>query len=199
LKALLFLCGLTALGCATVNKEEVGPRPNLSPLEKKLGENPNDAAVNLQLGADAEAGGDLLRAEQYYLRAEALGMKSELITPRLLRVLVDAHRYDEALQRCRRRLAKKPDDRATRYVQAALLMALDKPKEAEYELRTLVRTAPNDAQAYLALAKVYRDGYNDRGRAHELFRRYLELDPNGQEAPAVRFELAGESPAEAQP
>ncbi len=150
------------------------------------------------LGEQAEAGGDLLRAEQYYLRAEALGVPQEAIVPRIIRVLVAAQRYDEALDRCSKRLNAKPDDRATRFVEASLMVALDRTKDAERELNALVRTAPKDAQAYLALGKLYRDG-NDKVRAKEMFEKYLELAPEGQEAPAVRFDLATAAQQEALP
>jgi predicted Zn-dependent protease len=175
---------ILCVGCATTNPNE---KQN-SPLEKKLGENPNDRSVNLKLGEEAEATGDTLRAEQYYLRAEALGVPEEEMLPRLLRVLVNAHRYDEALDRCRKRLDVKPEDRATRYVEAALYVALDRPKEAEKELDSLVRTRPDDADAYLALGRLYKDTGDERARS--MFEKYLALAPNGQAAPQVRYELA---------
>lgn len=108
----------TLAGCAAPKKN--GFSAPASPLEEKLGRTPNDAQVNLALAEEAERGGDLLRAEQYYLRAEALGLPQAEIVPRILGVLAKARRYDEALQRCRRRLAEVPDDRAARFVEAAL-------------------------------------------------------------------------------
>jgi predicted Zn-dependent protease len=181
---------LFASGCATTEKNTIQPPTDVSPLEKKLGDNPNDAVVNLQFGNDAEASGDLLRAEQYYLRAEALGTPQDQILPRLMRVLVASHRYAEALARSQRRLAEKPGDRTTRYVQAALLVALDRPKDAERELNALVHTEPKDPEAYLQLGRLFHE--SDRPRALALYRKYLELAPNGHDAAAVRFELAEE-------
>jgi tetratricopeptide (TPR) repeat protein len=168
--------------------------PSASPLERRLGTNPNDAGVNLELGAEAEAGGDLLRAEQYYLRAEALGVPAEKIVPRILRVLVAAQRYEEALARCKRRLAQAPEDRTTRFVEAALLVAVERPAEAEQELNGLMRTGPGDPEVYLALGKLYRDAFADRQRARGMFEKYLELAPRGAEAAAIRYEL-GERPS----
>ena len=193
----LLLAILCLPGCATTQKDEIKPPANVTPLEKKLGDNPNDAAVNMQFGNESEAAGDLLRAEQYYLRAEALGTPQEQVLPRLMHVLVASHRYAEALTRTQHRLAQKPDDRTTRYVQAALLVALDRPHDAERELHSLQRTQPNDPEAYLALGRLYHD--TDRPRARELFRRYLELAPNGTDAAAVRFELAEEPSLDAPP
>jgi tetratricopeptide (TPR) repeat protein len=186
---------LATIGCASTARE-IAPTPSkdASPLERQFAAAPNDPALNLQLGAAAEAGGDLLRAEQYYLRAEALGTPPAEIVPRLLRVLVAARRYDEALERCRRRLSRAPEDRPTRLVEAALLVALERPKEAEHELNTLVRTKPADPQPYLALGKLYRDGYHDAARARAMFEKFLALAPAGEQAEVVRYELADEPP-----
>jgi tetratricopeptide (TPR) repeat protein len=180
---------LVLSGCATPSKDVITPPDNLTPMEKKLADNPNDREINLQFGDEAVAGGDLLRAEQYYLRAEALGVPQDTIVPRIVRVLVASKRYDEALDRCNKRLAAKPGDRATRFVEASLLVALERPKDAERELNALVRTQPKDPEAYLALGKLYRDG-NDAEHARVMFEKYLELAPDGRDAAAVRFELA---------
>src|SRR5262249_50334174 len=133
--------------------------------------------------------GDLLRAEQYYLRAEALGAPPEEVLKRVVRVLSAAHRYAEALERCRRRLSEVPDDRISRYVEAALLVALDRPKEAQHELNALVRAQPNDPEPYLALGRIYRDAH-DSAHARQMFEKYLELAPHGESAASVRYELS---------
>jgi tetratricopeptide (TPR) repeat protein len=167
-----------------------GPTP--SSLEAKLVANPNDARVNFDLGRSAEATGDTLRAEQYYLRAEALGHPQAEVLPRLLRVLAQAQRYHEALRRCDERLRVAPEDRETRYVKSALLLALERPREAERELQTLIRQKPADPDAYLQLGRLYRDSAaddKDRAQARALYETYLALAPEGPDAAAVRFEL----------
>jgi cytochrome c-type biogenesis protein CcmH/NrfG len=178
-------------GCpAPQRPSTTGPAP--SALEAKLVANPNDAKVNFELGRSAEATGDTLRAEQYYLRAEALGHPQTEILPRLLRVLAQAQRYHEALRRCDERLRAVPEDRETRYVKAALLLALDRPRDAERELQTLIRQKPADADAYLQLGRIYRDAATDdkdRAQVRALYEKYLALAPDGSEAAAVRYEL----------
>jgi len=167
-----------------------GPTP--SSLEAKLVANPNDARVNFDLGRSAEATGDTLRAEQYYLRAEALGHPQAEVLPRLLRVLAQAQRYHEALRRCDERLRVQPEDRDTRYVKSALLLALERPREAERELQTLIRQKPADPEAYLLLGRLYRDSAaddKDRAQARALYEKYLALAPEGADAASVRFEL----------
>jgi tetratricopeptide (TPR) repeat protein len=180
LTLLLTACGAPARG-------GFGSTTPPTALEKQLVDNPNDAQVNLQLGQQSEASGDLLRAEQYYLRAEALGIKPDVIVPHIIKVLVGAKRYDEALERCQRRLAALPEDHATRFVTAAILTALDRPKEAERELNMLLKMAPNDARTYLALGRLYKD--NDRDRARQMFEKFLTLVPEGVDAARVRFEM----------
>jgi len=189
---------LVLAGCAASQKPEASaPKPvkDVSPLEKQFADKPDDPKLNLELGDRAGDGGDWLRAEQYYLRAEALGTPEAAVTPRLLRVLVLARRYDEALDRCRRRLSKTPTDRATRLVEAAIFEALERPREAERELHILVRTKPDDPNPYLALAKLYRDSYNDAVRAREMFGKYLALAPKGEEADSIRYQMEEAAPS----
>jgi len=188
-----FTLAFAFAGCATTSTISTAPTPdpNASPLEKKLAQDPNDGEVNFALGEDAESHGDLLRAEQYFLRAEALRVDADRVAPRIIRVLAQAHRYGEALERCQRRLQQKPGDRATRFVEAALLIGLDRPHEAERDLNALVAEQPNDPEAYLQLGRLYKDA-KDGERASKMFHKYLELAPDGPQAAAVRFELAGE-------
>jgi tetratricopeptide (TPR) repeat protein len=172
------------------------PPQDISPLERKLGDNPDDMAVNLTLGDRSVAVGDYLRGEQYFRRAQALGAKPEVIVPRILTSLVMAHRYDEALALCRDRLERQPQDRATRLVAAAILEALERPKEAEHELDVLVKTEPKDPHPYLALGKLYRDSYHDDARAKQMFEKFLSLAPKDREAAAIRYQLEEERPPE---
>jgi predicted Zn-dependent protease len=191
------LIALVLAGCAAPQtKDAAAPKPvqDVSPLEKQFADKPDDPKVNLELGDRAADGGDWLRAEQYYQRAEALGSPEAALTPRLLKVLVLARRYDEALERCKKRLSKTPTDRATRLVEAAIFEALERPREAERELNVLVRTRPDDPNPYLALAKLYRDSYNDAMRAREMFGKYLALAPKGEEADAIRYQMEEAAP-----
>src|SRR5262249_24104252 len=139
----LTVVALLVAGC-TAPQQDVKMVKDVSPLEKQFAQKPDDPKVNLELGDRAMAGGDWLRAEEYYQRAEALGSPEAVVVPRIIKVLVMGRRYDDALERCHRRLQRTPDDRATRLVEAAILEALERPREAEHELVVLVRTRPND-------------------------------------------------------
>jgi tetratricopeptide (TPR) repeat protein len=186
----LYAALLAAAGCAGAqHSDEPKPPKNLSPLEQKLQAQPDDAHINFQLGDNAASSGDYLRAEQYYRRAEALGTPATKTVPRILNVLVAGRRYDEALELCHRRLSDAPEDRPTRLVEAAILEALDRPRDAERELSTLTRTRPDDPRPYLALGKLYRDSYHDSNRARGMFLTYLKLAPKGEEAEAIRYQL----------
>jgi predicted Zn-dependent protease len=178
----LVLCGCGALAPTT-------PAEKPSEISARLAQNPDDVKANIEAGAASEASGDWLRAEQYYLRAEALGMPEMQVLPRILRVLVAGQRYHEALRRCEQRLVRVPEDRNTRYVRAALLMAVERGKDAERELITLQHTKPTDPRAWLELGRLYRDQH-DRVQARAMFAKYLELAPDGADAPVVRFDLA---------
>ena len=178
---------LLIAGCA--HNDEPRPPKNLTALEKQLQQRPDDARINMQAGDNAASTGDYLRAEQYYRRAEALGTPPTVTVPRILNVLAAARRYDEALELCHQRLSVAPEDRATRLVEAAILEALDRPREAERELTRLTHTRPDDPHPYLALGKLYRDSYHDTARARGMFLTYLKLAPKGQEAEAIRYQL----------
>ena len=199
---LLCICTASLCGCTAPQRPEASaPKPvkDVSPLEKQFADKPDDPKVNLELGDRSADGGDWLRAEQYYLRAEALGVAEATMTPRLLKVLVLARRYDEALDRCKKRLSKTPNDRATRLVEAAIFEALERPRDAERELNVLVRTKPDDPNPYLALGKLYRDSYNDATRARAMFGKYLALAPKGDEADAIRYQMEESAPPDAAP
>ena len=196
------LIALLLAGCAAPQRPEASaPKPvkDVSPLEKQFADSPDDPKVNVELGDRATSGGDWLRAEQYYERAEALGVAADQIVPRLLKVLVLARRYDEALERCRKRLSRTPTDRGTRLVEAAIFEALERPHDAERELNVLVRTKPDDPNPYLALGKLYRDSYNDAPRAREMFAKYLALAPKGDEAEAIRYQMEEAAPPTPEP
>ena len=193
---IITLCVCTITGCAAPQKEAAAPKPvkDVSPLERQFADKPDDPKVNLELGDRSTATGDWLRAEQYYQRAEALGIPEEQIVPRIVKVLVMARRYDEALERCHKRLSRTPTDRGTRFVEAAIYEALERPHDAERELNVLVRTKPEDPNPYLALGKLYRDSYNDATRAREMFGKYLTLAPKGDEADAIRYQMEETAP-----
>lgn len=192
---------LALAGCAAPQRAQSDPKPvtDVTPLEAQFAQHPDDPKLNLTMGDRAAAGGDWLRAEQYYQRAEALGTPETEIVPRVLKVLVMARRYDEALERCHRRLSKKPEDRATRLVEAAIFEALEKPREAERELDILVKTRPDDPNPYLALGRLYRDSYHDAPRARAMFQKYLALAPKGEEAESLRYQLEEEMPPDVPP
>jgi tetratricopeptide (TPR) repeat protein len=193
------ICTFLLCACATTSRSAAyAPRPpqDVSPLERRLGDNPDDLQVNLTLGDRAIAIGDYLRAEQYFRRAQALGAGPAQVVPRLLKALVSARRYDEALAVCRQQLQASPQDRPTRLVEAALLEALDRAKEAERELDVLVKTRPEDPHPYLALGKLYRDSYHDGARAKEMFEKFLSLAPKDREAEAIRYQLETDTPVQ---
>lgn len=171
----------------------VGCAASISPLVSRLAAAPEDPLVNLELGEEAARDGDLLRAEQYFIRAQALGAQPARVTPALMRVLVRAHRYSEALVRCDDRLKVHPEERPTRYLRAVLLRALDRLPEAEQELNSLSLDG-SDPDVHFELAGVYaQDG--EKARARREWREYLRLAPRGAHSGAAQRLLRDEEPS----
>ena len=101
---------MMASGCAaTAPQTKAAPA---TPTAARLAENPNDAEATFVQGEHAEADGDLARAEQYYVRAEQLGIDPSRTLPRVLGVLVSSERLGEALSRCQAWMAANPDGHA---------------------------------------------------------------------------------------
>jgi len=186
----LSLAIILASGCAaTATQTKAVPA---SPTAARLAENPNDAEATFVQGEHAEADGDLARAEQYYVRAEQLGIDPSRTLPRVLGVLVSSERLGEALARCQAWMATNPADTRVRYLIALIDLALEHPREAAEDLRMVIAEQPNAPKPYLLLGRLYRDRLQDARGAREMFRRYLALAPDSREAAHLRLELAAE-------
>lgn len=181
---------VASIGCATTQPN--GPTTPVSPGVAKLAQNPADAEATFAQAESAEADGDLLRAEQYYVRAERLGIDPARTLPRVLAVLVSSERLGDALMRCQKYLEDKPDDVRVRYLLALIEIALEHPRDAATELRMVIAQKPEVAQPYLLLGRLYRDRLSDVRSARDMFHRYLALAPDTREATHLRLELAAE-------
>lgn len=167
-----------------------GCAATINPRLARLADAPNDPALHLALAEEASRDGDLLRAEQYYVRAQALGADPDRVTPSLLGVLVRGHRYADAVARCDERLRARPADRATRYLRAVLLRAVDRWSEAEQELLAL-SAAGGDPDVHFELAALYAQS-GDGDRARREWTAYLQAAPQGALAAEAHRLLASE-------
>jgi hypothetical protein len=56
----------------------------------------------------------------------------------------------------------------------------------------VIADLPSAPRPYLLLGRIYRDRLQDPRAAHEMFKHYLALAPNGRDAAHLRLELAAE-------
>lgn len=133
--------------------------------------------------------GDLTRAEQYLAAAIQRGAPVERVLPRLLRVCVTAQRYRAAIEYARPYLERHPEAWALRYLIATIHIGLSEPHAARRHLELVLQYNPRHAEAHFTLAMLLRDDLGDPAAADEHFRRYLELEPDGQHAQEARAGL----------
>ena len=171
---LWLLAGALALtGCMPSSSARLSYRVETSRRE-------SDPAVLLARGRALASAGDYARATQYLRAALLQHGDANVILPLLVAIEIKDHGYRAAAQHLEERLRTHPSDTRARFVLASLLAALDRPKDAERELLTVLRTAPRHAEATFVLATVYRDGMGDHQKADDYFRRYLAMDPAGR-------------------
>ncbi len=182
---------VTIAGCATTQPSVATPAAANS-AAARLAQNPGDGEASFAQAERAEANGDLMRAEEYYVRAERSGVDPERTLPRVVSVLVSSERLGEALARCQNHLESDPDDVRVRYLSALIELALEHTHEAAMDLRIVIAEKPAVAPPYLLLGRLYRDRLGDVKTARDMFRRYLALAPDTREAAHLRLELAAE-------
>jgi len=140
----------------------------------------SDPKVLLARGQAFARAGDYARAAQYLRAALLQRGDAEVILPLLVSIEIKDQGYRAAAQHLEDRLRTHPSDVRARFVLASLMSALDRPKDAERQLLSILRAAPQHAEATFALAVVYRDGMGDYQRADDYFRRYLAMEPQGR-------------------
>lgn len=140
----------------------------------------SDPELLTQRGQSFARAGDHARAAQYLRAALLQHGDADVILPLLVSVEIKDHGYRAAAQHLQDRLRTHPSDVRARFVLATLLSALDRPKDAEQQLLSVLRAAPRHAEATFALAVVYRDCMRDDQRADDYFRRYLAIEPEGR-------------------
>jgi tetratricopeptide (TPR) repeat protein len=92
----------------------------------------------------------------------------------MAKLAADEGRYDEALNRIDKVIAKSPDDPTLRYERAMMLIDAGKVDRAESELRAVLQKTPDFYDANRVLGRILLDrGTTDRGRVEEAL-RYLQ-------------------------
>jgi tetratricopeptide (TPR) repeat protein len=116
----------------------------------------------------------LLTVPSFTASAGAQQFPNESYEFLMAKLAADEGRYDEALNRIDRVIAKAPDDPVLRYERAMMLVDAGKVDRAESELRALLQKQPEFYDANRVLGRILLDrGTTDRARVEEAL-RYLQ-------------------------
>jgi Flp pilus assembly protein TadD len=137
-------------------------------------------------GEAAAMGGDLTRAEQYFVAALRAGGDEGVLTRRLFVVCVTDGRLPAAIVYGEDYLRKHPTDTQIRYALATVQLALGDVAAARSALEQVVVERPDLADAHYAMGTVLHRGGDAPLAADREFREYIRLEPNGQYAEAAR-------------
>ena len=140
-------------------------------------------------GEAAAMGGDLTRAEQYFVAALKAGGDERILTKRLLVVCVTDGRYPAAASYGEDYLRRHPGDTEVRYALSTVYVGLGDLERARDGLRRVVEERPDIADAHYALASVLRDAGESLLDADLQFREYIRLSPDGEYAESARASL----------
>ena len=139
----------------------------------------------------AAAGGDMTRAEQYFVSALRAGAPEKAIIKRLLFVCAADQRYPVALEHAEHYLHRHPQDTDIQFAAASLHAAVGDFEGAQERLESVVKARPDWAEAHYALATVLREEGDQGNLADEHDLAYLRLNPTGPLAEAARARLTG--------
>lgn len=133
--------------------------------------------------------GDPIRAEQYLAAALRRGAPSEPVLRRLIRVCIGAQRYRAAIEYAQPYLATHEDAWRLRFLVATIYTGLGDHGAARRQFELVLRHNEAHADAHFVLGALLRDELGDPQAADAHFRRYLELEPDGEHAAEARSGL----------
>lgn len=182
----LVLSGLCATGVACGP-----PPPPKGQAEKNVKTLVDEQSPDklLARGKAFYAAGDLTRAEQYYAAALQAGAPEREVLPLLLRVCVEASRFQVAIEYAEPVLKRHPEDWQLRMVVGALYAAVGQNVTARTHYETVVEQHPDEPTPHYALAVLLRDQFVDKVGADAHFREYLRLAPTGPHADEAKGSL----------
>lgn len=146
----------------------------------------------LEVAAELERRGDVVRAEQYYRLALTRGAPESAVVPRLLSLYVNARQFRMAILTAEEFLRRHPEHAQTQLLLSALYEAVGDHRRAIDLYRSLIRRMPDNADAHFALAIALRTEGLEPVSADRHFRRYLELNPDGPYAEQAQASLLTE-------
>lgn len=188
------LASLAPCGCAP---RTIAPADPLTEARQRLAESPASVHTQLELSELYLQQRDYLRARQYLQVAErelvrqpAREIDLDGLSRLAIMIAVRSQQYSEAIRRCLQRL-ERTEDAQTRSLLASLLEATGDEWGAERNLRLLALQYPEQPGRLVSLARFYeRSTFPERRRlSRELYQRYLDAAPGGDEAAQVRAAL----------
>jgi tetratricopeptide (TPR) repeat protein len=143
----------------------------------------------LAKGDAAAVGGDMVRAEQYFVSALRAGGDERLLTTRLMLICATDGRYPVAQNYGEDYLVRHPNDTDVRYALATVYVARGELAEARAALEEVVAEHPEMAEPHYTLALVLRDEGDAALAVDAQFREYIRLEPNGKFTEAAQASL----------
>ena len=184
---MLITLGIGACVSSSSSSSRQATTPRTDPLRTMK------AAELFAFAEQYAAGGDTIRAEQYYRSAMDRGYSEDKVVPRLIAVCIRSSRYDIALLHALTSLENHPKRWRLRLVVAALQAALGDVNMAERELRRVLLQQEDVAEAHFALAELLWEAARGEAArpkpALEHLNRYLELEPSGPHASDAQLML----------
>ncbi len=172
---------------AEVRPDEPTPRP---PPTREAIRNVQAAREAFDRGVSYQQRRDWDSAIYFYQRAVENDPTLERAHYNMGLIQYERRNLREAREAFGRSVDLEPNKVAARYNLALVLYELDETDAARPHLDAALREDPNFAAAHLLLGAIYADEQGTRDRARRHYERFLALQPNDPNAPAVREWLA---------
>jgi len=147
------------------------------------------AAELLELGLRFASAGDSVRAEQYLAAALDAGANADRALPALLKVCINAGRFEAAAQHAETYVKDVRARRDLELLLGGLYLTLEQDDKAIVQLRRVALKYPELPMAHLLLGRLLRAQAQGLEEADEHFRAYLRLAPEGPHSTEARESL----------
>ncbi len=129
---------------------------------------------------------DTLKLAQEAVKADPKNVNAWI---ELGNILMDTSRFNEAINAYQKALEINPKNVDVRVDMGTCYRNSGKPDLAAKEYRKALEINPNHAYGHLNLGVVLAGDFKDRAGAIKEFERYLQVEPNAQNAEQIRREI----------
>lgn len=164
------------------------PSPNVPPPNDPNAPERNSTLL-LEHGRGYAQLGDHLRAQQYFAASIKAGADEKVAVPLLLRACVAQKNYRLAIEYAEQSLARHPKNARLRFLTGALHGMLGENAKARVNLVRAAKELPKDAEVQFSVGVFFRDEAGDIVASDGYFRKYLELDPEGEHVEEAKASL----------